>query len=232
VQNFPTRRKLRLPNWYLNDSWIKLGENCMLKGVLVGIFLGILLVFVGVYFYFSSGHAPVATKAPEMPFEHKFAHIAQDAYLEKLPHLQPAVPEDEKNFLEGAKVYKDNCAVCHGLPGEPKTSIADGMFPPPPQLFRGTGVTDDETWETYWKVSGGIRMTGMPGFNDHLGETKMWQVSVLLKNADKISPAVKAELTSSAATITTPPVQPLPLPNAAPATTVPPAYTTTPPAHN
>jgi hypothetical protein len=56
-------------------------------------------------------------------------------------------------------------------------------------------LTDDEAWETYWKVSGGIRMTGMPGFADHLGETKMWQVSILLKNADKISPGVKAELT-------------------------------------
>jgi thiosulfate dehydrogenase len=168
----------------------------MLKGVIVGIVVGILLVIFGIYFYFSGGHAPVATKGPEMPFEHKLAHMAQDAYLDKLPHPNPAVPADEANFLAGAKVYKENCAVCHGLPGEPKTAIADGMFPSPPQLFRGTGVTDDEPWETYWKVSGGIRMTGMPGFAEHLGETKMWQVSVLLKNADKISPAVKAELAS------------------------------------
>ena len=168
----------------------------MLKGIVVGIAAGVLLVILGVYLYFSGGHAPVATKAPEMPFEHKLAHMAQHAYLDKLPHPQPAVPENEANFLAGAKVYKEHCAVCHGLPGEPKTAIADGMFPAPPQLFRGTGVTDDEAWETYWKVSGGIRMSGMPGFADHLGETKMWQVSILLKNADKISPGVKAELTS------------------------------------
>ena len=37
-------------------------------------------------------------------------------------------------------------------------------------------------------------MTGMPGFRDTLGENRMWQVSILLKNADKISPVVKAEL--------------------------------------
>jgi thiosulfate dehydrogenase len=177
----------------------------MLRGVILGIVLGVLLVVFGVYFYFAGGHAPVATKAPEMPFEHKLAHMAQDAYLDKLPHPKPGVTEDEANFLAGAKVYKENCAVCHGLPGEPKTAIADGMFPTPPQLFRGTGVTDDEAWETYWKVSGGIRMTGMPGFAEHLGETKMWQVSVLLKNADKISPAVKAALASD---LTATPVQP------------------------
>ena len=178
----------------------------MLKGIVVGIVLGVLLVFCGGYFYFAGGHAPVATKSPEMPFEKKFARLALHAYLDKLPHPNSPVPADETNLLEGAKVYKEQCAVCHGLPGEPKSAIAQGMFPPPPQLFHGVGVTDDEAWETYWKVSGGIRMTGMPGFSERLGETKVWQVSVLLKNADKISAAVKAELASS----------PLPVP-AAPA---------------
>ena len=199
----------------------------MLKGVILGIPLGVLLIVLGVYMYFAGGHAPVATKAPEMPLEHKLAHIAQDAYLDKLPHLQSPVPENEANFIAGAKVYKENCAVCHGLPGEPKTAIADGMFPAPPQLFRGTGVTDDEAWETYWKVSGGIRTTGMPGFADHLGETKMWQVSILLKNADKISPAVKAELANTSPTAVTPAPQP-----AVPAQSAQPAPAASAPAHN
>ena len=195
----------------------------MLKGVILGLVLAALLGFLGVYSYFAGGHAPVATKAPEMPFEHKLAHLAQDAYFSKLPHLPSPVPEDEANFLAGAKVYKEHCAVCHGLPGEPKTAIADGMFPPPPQLFRGTGVTDDEAWETFWKVSGGLRMTGMPGFSDHLGETKMWQVSVLLKNADKISPAVKAELASPLVTSISLPTTPgTTAPVAAPVVTTPP----------
>jgi thiosulfate dehydrogenase len=168
----------------------------MLKGIVLGILLGIALICSGTYLYFATGQAPVATTSPEMPFEAKFARMAQHAYMSKQPHLNPTVPEDEKNLLEGAKVYKQNCAVCHGLPGEPKSAIAGGMFPKPPQLFHGVGVTDDEAWETYWKVADGIRMTGMPGFKDSLGETKIWQVSVLLKNADKISPTVKVELAS------------------------------------
>jgi thiosulfate dehydrogenase len=156
--------------------------------------LGVLIVFAGTYIYFAMGFAPVVTKGPEMPFEHHMAHMALNAYLAKQPHTNPPIPADETNFIEGAKVYKENCAVCHGLPGEPKTAIADGMAPAPPQLFHGTGVTDDEAWETYWKVSGGIRMTGMPAFRGRLDDTKLWQVSVLLRNADKITPAVKAEL--------------------------------------
>jgi thiosulfate dehydrogenase len=178
----------------------------MLKGIVLGIVLAFVLLFLGAYFYFSTGRAPVAVTAPEMPFERKFAGMALHAYMDKLPHLNAAVPEDEKNFLEGAKVYKENCAVCHGLPGEPKTMIADGMFPKPPQLFKGVGVTDDEAWETYWKVANGIRMTGMPGFKDRLGDTKMWQVSVLLKDADKLPASVKTEL--AAPTVSTMPMAP------------------------
>lgn len=165
--------------------------------VIIGILLGFLLAGAGAYLYFYTGQAPVAVTAPQMPFERKFAGMALHAYLDKLPHSEPHVPEDEPNFLAGAEVYKQNCAVCHGLPDEPKTAIAQGMFPPPPQLFHGMGVTDDEAWETYWKAENGIRMTGMPGFKDKLTETQIWQVSVLLKNADKISPAVKAALAST-----------------------------------
>jgi thiosulfate dehydrogenase len=185
----------------------------MLKGIVLGVILGVAGIFAGAYLYFSTGQAPVATSSPEMPFERKFARMALRAYMDKLPHPNPAVPEDEKNFLEGAKVYKDNCAVCHGLPGEPRTAIANGMFPKPPQLFKGTGVTDDEAWETYWKVSDGIRMTGMPGFKDTLGETKMWQVSVLLKDADKLPASVKAELSSGSGV---PTATPAPAPASAP----------------
>jgi thiosulfate dehydrogenase len=180
------------------------GTNKMAKGIIVGILLGFLLVFAGAYLYFSFGQAPVAVTSPAMPFERKFAGMALHAYLNKLPHPNPSVPADETNFLAGAKVYKENCAVCHGLPDQPKTMIAQGMFPKPPQLFEAMGVTDDEAWETYWKATNGIRLTGMPGFKDHLSDTELWQVSVLLKNADKIPASVKAELTPSAGAVAVP----------------------------
>jgi thiosulfate dehydrogenase len=174
----------------------------MFKGILLGIVLGFVLVGVGAYFYFASGQAPVATNSPEMPFERKVAKLALHAYLGKVPHANPPVAADETNLSAGAKVYKENCAVCHGLPGEPHNAIGNGMFPKPPLLFRGVGVTDDETWESYTKVSGGIRMTGMPGFKDRLSDTQMWQVSVLIKNADKLPASVKAELAPPPGTVT------------------------------
>lgn len=189
----------------------------MIKGIIVGILLGFILIFGGIYLYFSTGRAPVATDAPEMPFEHKMAHIAQDAYLDKQPHANSPVPADEKNFLEGATTYKEHCAVCHGLPDGNRTTIADGMFPKPPQLFRGTGVTDDEPWQTYWTIHGGIRMTGMPGFKNHLSETQIWQLAVLLKNADKIPATVRASLvTPINGSVPAAPVSGMPMSDSAP----------------
>lgn len=172
----------------------------MWKALVVGILLGVLGVAAGGYAYLKSGKMPVAVTAADLPFEHRMAHMALDAYLDKLPHMEPQVPADEKNLLAGADVYKQHCAVCHGLPGGDRTAIANGMYPKPPQLFHGVGVTDDEAWETYWKVDGGIRMTGMPGFHGTLNDTQIWQVAVLVKNADKITPAVRAALAGSGTT--------------------------------
>ncbi|HKD52179.1 MAG TPA: cytochrome c [Candidatus Acidoferrum sp.] len=166
----------------------------MFKGLVLGIVIGILLLLGCMYFYFSLGFAPVATAARPMPFERKMAKIALHAYLDKLQHPQPLVPADEPNLIAGAKVYKEQCATCHGLPGEQKSAVAKGMFPAPPLLFQGTGVTDDEPWETYWKVENGIRMTGMPGFKSQVDEKEIWQVTMLVKNADKITEPVKKEL--------------------------------------
>ncbi len=172
----------------------------MLKGLILGILLGVLLIGGGVYFYFSSGRAPVATSAPPMPLEKTLARIGLHAYLDKLPHPEPQVPADEANLISGAKVYKEQCATCHGLPGEPKSAVALGMYPAPPQLFQGAGVTDDDAWESYWKVENGIRLSGMPGFKDRLTEKQIWQVAVLVRNADKIPESVKKELAAGAST--------------------------------
>ena len=165
---------------------------------LFGLFLGLVLLPAVVYFYFSRGMAPVATSAPPMPFEKTFARMALHARLDKeVPKTVP-ISVDEPNLAAGAQVYKEHCAVCHGLPGQPQTAIAKGMFPDPPKLMEGKGVTDDPPGESYWKVSGGIRMTGMPGFEKTLSTTQMWQVSLLCANADKLPATVKEALSGAA----------------------------------
>ncbi len=167
-----------------------------MKSFAAGLIIGLLLVFGGVYFYFASGRAPVATDAEAMPFEKKFAHMALNARVEKEMPKSVPISADETAYLDGADVYHEHCAVCHGQPGQPATAIAKGMFPKPPVLLEDKGVTDDPAQETYWKVANGIRMTGMPAFKKTLTEQQMWQVSLLLANADKVPQSVKDRLAS------------------------------------
>ena len=61
-------------------------------------------------------------------------------------------------------------------------------------LLNGQGVTNDPVGVTYWKVANGIRLTGMPGFNGSLSTDQMWQVSLLLANANKLPATVVSAL--------------------------------------
>ena len=165
-----------------------------MKLFLLGLLIGIVVLPAYGLLYFRFGFAPVATASSPMPFEKALAKMALNARIEKeAPKSSPLTVSDE-NYIGGAHVYRTNCAVCHGLPGRDSEATAKGMFPQPPQLFKGHGVTDDPAGETYWKVSNGIRLTGMPAYVGALSEKEMWQVSLMLANADKMPSQAQAVL--------------------------------------
>ena len=157
----------------------------MFKGIVIGFILAVVILAGGVYCYFSTGMAPVATSDPPMPFEKKFAGMALNAHIDKQKVGDSPVPADEPNLLAGAQIYKDHCAACHGSPAQAST-YKTSMYPPPTPLFEGKGVTDDPASESYWKVVNGIRMTGMPSFKTVLSPTQCWQVSQLVAHAKEI----------------------------------------------
>ncbi len=159
----------------------------------LGVIVGFILVGLGVFCYFALGMAPVATAAEAMPFEKQMARMALDKRVEKeAPKTPPpGIEANEKTYMDGAMVYTDDCAVCHGYYGAKPSHIARGMFPKPPQLLQGKGVTDDPPGETYWKVENGIRLTGMPAFKVNMTEKEIWSVALMLANADKLPDSTK-----------------------------------------
>jgi thiosulfate dehydrogenase len=164
-----------------------------------GMIVGIALVPVAFYAYCRSGRAPVAVAARPMPSERFFAKTALDAKLEREAPDRVPIQPTETNLVTGAQTYARYCSGCHGLPSLPSLD-AQRMFPHPPQLFEsGHMVTDDPPGESYWKVKNGIRLSAMPSFAGELSEEQMWQVALLLKNADHLPPAVQATLAAAAA---------------------------------
>jgi thiosulfate dehydrogenase len=163
-----------------------------MKTFLFGLIVGVCLVPAFVFFYIRMGYVPVATSAGPLPFERRLANMALKARIAKEAPGQAPMAASEANLIAGAKVYREDCAGCHGIPGQPQSPVAKGMFPVPPKLVEGKGVTDDPVGRTYWVATYGIRLTGMPGFMGNLTDEQIWQVSLLLANADKLpAPAGK-----------------------------------------
>lgn len=160
--------------------------------ILLGMVLAVVVLGAGVAAYLRWGSPPVATADKPFPFEKQIVSVPLDARIARQIQ-QPPFGIDEDVFEGGAKVYKAECASCHGTPGHDVAS-AKYMYPVAPQLWKKhakggvVGVSDDDPGETYWKVANGIRLTGMPAFDHVLTETQMWQVTLLLKNADQQLP--------------------------------------------
>src|SRR6202171_4179176 len=155
-----------------------------MKQVLFGFVAALLLMAAAGLGYVALGLAPVATASAPLPFQKLITGIALNARLNKEAPKSSPIPASDEAYAAGASIYRKNCAVCHGLPGQDQTAIAKGEFPTPPELFKGQGVTSDPVGVTYWKVANGIRLTGMPGFNGSLSTEQKWQGSLLLLNAN------------------------------------------------
>ena len=165
-----------------------------MKKFLFGFVTALILIAGGATACVILGLVPVATASAPLPLERLIAGTALHARVNKeAPKSSPIQPSDEV-YAAGAKIYRNNCAVCHGLPEQGQTPIAKGEFPKPPELFKGKGVTDDPAGVIYWKVANGIRLTGMPGYIGSLSSEQMWQVSLLLANADKLPASIRTAL--------------------------------------
>lgn len=159
---------------------------------ILGLLIGLLILPVGAWIYLKAGNPPVAVADHAFPFEQQIVHVPLNARIKKeMPASAPIEPS-ATNLTSGAQIYRAQCADCHGLYGH-ASDFGGHMYPVAPQLWKPhrngvVGVSDDPVGETYWKVANGIRLTGMPSFDKVLNQTQMWQVSVLLKDADKPLP--------------------------------------------
>ncbi len=159
----------------------------------LGILFTVAVVVVGGYLFLTAGGVSMKTSAPPLPLERTVAQLALHGSYKDAPQVEDPLPMNQGNLVAGARVYSMHCWGCHGLPGKP-SPLRSAMFPDPPQLFdKDEMVTDDPEGITYWKVTNGIRLSGMPGFKKTLNDTERWQVTLLVSHADKLSPAVLEE---------------------------------------
>jgi thiosulfate dehydrogenase len=164
-----------------------------MRKFVLGLLLGLLLPFAGAYLYLHSSRVPVAVADSSFPMEAAIVRHPLDARIDREAPKSAPMEASPANLQLGAQVYHQQCAQCHGYYGQ-SSPIAKAVFPRIPQLWAPhghgvVGVSDDPVGETYWKVANGIRLSAMPSYKGILSEPQMWQVALLLANADKPLPA-------------------------------------------
>jgi mono/diheme cytochrome c family protein len=160
-----------------------------LKGILAGILLALLATAITGYAIIRTGTIPANADERPPRLERWAARMSLHATLARsAPRVDAPLPTTDQNLVSGIKLYAQNCSVCHGDSSANATNIAEGLYQKPPQLGKD-GVEDDPEGVTYWKIAHGIRWTGMPAFDRSLNETQIWQLTLFLKNMDRLPPA-------------------------------------------
>ena len=159
----------------------------------IGIATTLVVLIVGGYVFVRAGGVPIATTSHPLPLEERVARTAILASTGNAAEQKNPLAPDDTSMLGGLSVFKQNCAICHSIPGKPRSPISQGMFPSPPQFFEKKDmVVNVPEGVTYWEVTHGIRLSGMPGFEKTLSDVERWQVTTLLAHVDKLSPEIQA----------------------------------------
>jgi mono/diheme cytochrome c family protein len=95
----------------------------------------------------------------------------------------------------GAGLYADMCSRCHLAPGMAKTEISQGLYPPAPELAKGTALTPAEE---FWVIKHGIKMSGMAAWGKTHSDQLIWDMVAFLRRLPQLSPAVYAQMVKNA----------------------------------
>ncbi len=144
----------------------------------------VVLAFVGV----KTGVVPANADAKPGQLETWAAKRSLHATLNREARaLQSPLPVTDSTEVQGVRLYGAYCAVCHGASDGKASAVARGLYQHAPQ-FAKHDVADDPIGITYWKVTHGIRFTGMPAFDSTLTPNQRWMIATFLAHQDSLTP--------------------------------------------
>jgi cytochrome c oxidase cbb3-type subunit 3 len=91
---------------------------------------------------------------------------------------------------DGAKLFAQSCAPCHGRDGTGGQGQAEGMRPP--DLTRGVFKAGRQDSDLFRVVSQGVRGTEMPSFAS-LGNDQIWRLITFVKSLSAVAPVLAGD---------------------------------------
>lgn len=162
-----------------------------MRGFVLGIVVTLIVVFGGAWLYLKLGMFNVSAIPNPGKLERQMANLSMDAAVDRRAPKGPnPVPLTDDVLIDAAKEYEEHCSMCHGSQNSKAMNFGPKLSPRAPNLIRHP--MDDPDGNIYWIIQNGIRMSGMPAWSGHLSDNTTWGIVHLLKNVDKVSPAVMA----------------------------------------
>jgi mono/diheme cytochrome c family protein len=161
-----------------------------MKSFFCGIIFMLAALIAGVYIAVTHGWIPANADGAPGVFETWAAHKSLGAALKGVTDEPVTMAATSANLIAGIKIYRTNCAFCHGASDGKASNVATGLFQHAPQ-FASDLLTDHPENRIHWFVTHGVRFTGMPSFTNSLSEGQIWQVVLFLKHMAHLPPAAQ-----------------------------------------
>lgn len=149
-----------------------------LVAIVIAAFAGI-LIYTGLYNIGADApHSKVVTMALQQLRERAIKHHSRDI-------VPPADLNDPKRLAIGAGLYTEMCSGCHLGPGLEKSEMSQGLYPPAPELARGSNRS---AAEQFWIIKHGVKLSAMPAWGKTHSDDLMWDMVGFVRSLSKLSP--------------------------------------------
>ena len=140
-----------------------------------------------------SGWFDVSASHPHAPMTQWLLHTVMEQSVRQHAHAVPPIPADlDARLPQGAGLFRDMCAQCHGAPGVDRDEVGQGLMPQAPDLTKGTG--EWKPAEVFWIIKNGIRLTGMPAWGGTHSDDQVWALTAAVLALPTLTPDRYREL--------------------------------------
>lgn len=164
-----------------------------MRNFVSGILATLIVLSLGGWLYLRFGYANLRANAKPSQLESRLiatsldASVARHASEQKNP-IQPT----EANLQDGARLYRDKCADCHGRPDNPSSDYGASFYPSAPQFMKERPHLTENG--SFYIIKNGVRWTAMPAWGNIMADSEIWQVVGFLNRLDNLPPSVEQEL--------------------------------------
>ena len=156
----------------------------------IGLLVGLVLAPVVLAVAGSLGLLRVAATATPPAWESRLAGRAVRASVAREAiGLASPLPANEENLRIGMRLYRMNCAGCHGDFRSPSPWGTTGFYPRVPQFAEQPSLLT--TPEMFLVVKHGIRYSGMGAWSGMLSDEDIWRAVSFVSHVRNLPPAVK-----------------------------------------